>query len=649
MNRMYPSDDEPLDTDLLRQRLEASLRRSEEAHRETVRLTTELLARLEMPSATSPTSPPSTVPGTPRPANWPSATAGAPAPTTPTAPPETRHRPTVPTAAPLPPAPPVPATPGPLARFLEDKDKVTLGVSVLGAVITVIGLVFLAVQAFSRGWLGPASAVSGAAVLCLLLIVGGFAVHRRSPDGPTAPALISVGVLGMFTDLWVLVFGLGWLDPGPGVVLVAGIAGSGMITAWVWSRQPLAVILLLAGTVFLTPAILHLLQVTDSSRLDALALTVVALIGAATTWHRAWPAAALASAVVFGIGAVVLFSTGQYTALVASALAGVAVMCLLGSSAPYQTATLSAASRWLPVSTLPVVLLIADGAGDLGMTATTVACLVVAGAPVAYAGAGAVLSGTSLRSAPDRPTDAAGSPSATRQAALCCGIAGIVALLMVRQDDPYAGGALWWMIALLSLATVLLLLSDHLPVPLVWIVFAVTLAYALPRAVPAWGPSEASPALMWPVLLLLAVPGALALSRSRSLGAPTEIAVGLAGLLLVVVSSAIPLLSVTVSDTDVAFMAGHLVTSVTWMGLGVAMLARGNGNAGLALALLAAAKLVFYDLSALSGLIQVAAFIICGAILLGAAIARERRRGAHTQPSETAPAESARSEQLAEE
>jgi hypothetical protein len=632
MNRMYPSNDPPLDTDLLRQRLETSLRRSEEAHRETVRLATELLSHLESLS-----SPPTVSPDTPRPGHRPSA------PPAPPAPPETARRPTIP------PAPPAPATPGPLARFLEDKDKVTLGVSVLGAVITVIGLVFLAVQAFSRGWLGPTSAVSGAAVLCLLLIAGGFAVHRRSPDGPTAPALISVGVLGMFTDLWVLVFGLGWLDPGLGVVLVAGIAGSGMITAWAWSRQPLAVVLLLAGTAFLTPAILHLLQVTDFSRLDALSLTVVALVGAATTWHRAWSAAALSSAVVFALGAAVLVSTDEPVALVASALAGVTVMCVLSSFPPYQAAALSAVSRWLPVSTLPVVLLLADDAGHPGVTVTTVACLVIAGVPVAYAAASAVLSGASLRSHADA-TDAPASPLATRQAALCCGIAGIVALLMVRQDDPYAAGALWWMIALISLATILLLLSDQLPVPLVWTVFAVTLAYALPRAVPAWGETDAVPALMWPVLLLLAAPGALALVRSQSLGAPKEIAVGLAGLLLVLVSSAIPLIFVTVSDTDVAFMAGHLVTSVTWMGLGVTMLARDNGNAGLALALLAAAKLVFYDLSALSGLIQVAAFIICGAILLGAAIARERRRGTRTPPPEPSSAGSTTpSEHLAEE
>lgn len=629
MNETHTPGGRSEDIDVLRRRLEVSLRRSEAAHRETVRITNELLARLH-----SRVPGPEESPRTPeryRPESWPTAgpvTAGP-----------------VTTASP-PPLPPPPSTPapalGPVGRFLEDKDKVTLGVSVLGGVITVIGLVFLAVQAFSRGWLGPASAVSGAAVLCLLLILGGFAVHRRSPDGPTAAALVSAGVLGMFTDLWVLVFGLGWLDPGLGVVLVAAIASAGMITAWSWSRQPLAVVLLLAGAGFLTPAVLHLLQVTDSSRFDALSLIAVALTGAATTLHREWKVVSLSSAAVFSLGAAVLFGDGQLAALTGSALVGTALMCLLAASTPPQSAALAAVSRWIPVSTFPTVLL-SDAAGSLEVTATTISCLAVAGAPVAYAAGRAVVTRISLRTQVSSP-EHADPRVASLQAALCSGIAGIVAVLMIRQDDPYVTGALWWMVALTALSTVLLLLSDHLPVPLVWIVFALTLAYALPRAVPAWGGADVSPALMWPVLVLLAVPGGLALARSRSLGATREISLALAALLLVLVTSAIPLIFVTVSDTDVAFMAGHLVTSVTWMGLGVAMLIRDNGASGLALALLAAAKLVFFDLSALAGLIQVAAFIICGAILLGAAILRERRR-----PAPATPPGTDRSEQVPEE
>lgn len=623
MNRMYTSEEpggRPPDIETLRRELESALLRSETAHRETVRITTELLARLD----TAPTEPeaPAEEADVTRPETWPTA------------------RPSGPRPFPAAPGPgpqtkvfgggAEPAPPGPVSRFLEDKDKITVGVSVLGAVITVIGLVFLAVQAFSRGWLGPASAVSGAAVLCLLLIIGSFAVHHRSPDGPTAPALISVGVLGMFTDLWVLVFGLEWMSPALGIVLVAGIASVGLLTAWSWSHQVLAVILLLAGTGFLTPAVIHLLQVASSSRFDALALIVLALTGAAATWHREWKAVALSSAAVFVIGSAVLYGDGQRTVLAASSLVGVAAMSCLAWSTPAQSAGLSALSRWLPVSTVPVILLLSDGSGHLSVAATTVACLFIAGGPVVYATLGSVMSKTPLRH--DGGEHTGRSPAL--RAALCCGIAGIVLVLMIRQDDPYATASLWWMIALIGVATILMLLSDRVPVPLVWIVFAVALTYAVPRALPAWVDTDVSPLLMWPALVLTAAPGALALAYSRRLGATRGISVILAAVVLVVVTSAIPLIFLTASDSDVAFMAGHLVTSVTWMGLGVTMLARDNGASGLALALLASAKLVFYDLSALAGLIQVAVFIICGAILLGAAILRERRRDLSAPTSE---------------
>lgn len=627
MNRMYTSEwpqGQPHDIDMLRRQLEASLLRSEAAHRETAELTTELLARLD----TAPTAPaaPDEEHGVTRPTSWPTVRSSTPEepgpfPVPPTSRPGSQRS-----------ADRVGTTPpGPVSRFLEDKDKVTIGVSVLGGVITVIGLVFLAVQAFRRGWLGPASAVSGAAVLCLLLILGSFVIHRRSPHGPTAPALISVGILGMFTDLWVLVFGLEWVNPALGVILVAGIASAGLLTAWAWSHQPLAVILLLAGTGFLTPAVVHLLQVAASTRFDALSLIALALLGAATTWHREWKAVALSSAVVFVLGSVVLYSDGQQGTLAVSALVGVIVMSCLAWSTSGQTAGLSALSRWIPVSTVPVLLLLSDESGRLSVTVTTVACLFIAGTPLIYASVRSVMSKISLRPDGDEDGD---SPAAALRAALCCGIAGIVAVLMIRQDDPYATASLWWMIALIVVTTALLLLSDLLPVPLVWIVFVITLAYAIPRALPAWVDTDVSPVLMWPTLVLMAAPGALALMYSRRLGASREISLVLAAVVLVVVTSAIPLIFLTASGSDIAFMAGHLVMSVTWMGLGVTMLARDNGAAGLALALLASAKLVFYDLSALSGLIQVAVFIICGAILLGAAILRERRRDLPTAPSE---------------
>lgn len=617
----------------LRESLEAAVARSAHAHRDTVRIASEILDLAGDVGSSAPAP-------RRRPDQWPQRQPE----------PEAERRPE---PAPLPglrayrPLPePEPSV---LTTFLAGRDRVTLGLSVLGAVITVIGLVFLTVQAFSRGWLGPASAVTGAAVLCVLLVAAAFPVHRRTPAGPVAPTLLVVGVLGLFTDLWVLVFGLQWLDPSPGIVLVAVIAAAGLGTARWWDQQTTAVILLLAGSGFITPAMVYLLTSGgDDTRYDAAALPVLALVGLLTTLHRAWPAASLASAAVFSVGVLVLTGDGQSPTVAAVTVLGIAASAWLSLQRPVQSVALAAFSRWIPFSLFPVLCLLgADGAG-WSRAATTVACLALGAVTTAFAVLAAARSGGSLRPRRIGPApEAAGGvtepdPADTLRSALCCGIAGIVVVLAARQDDPFTPEALGWMIALLAVMTVVALTCDRLPVSLTWILGAVTMVYALPRTVPAWIP--AFPAfgdaavLMWPPLVLLAVPGVLVLRRAASLGATRGVTTAVAGVLLVVVSSAVPLLFLTVNDSDLSFMAGHLVTSVIWMSLGVSAVSRGTGYAGLGLAALASAKLVFYDLSALSGLIQVAAFIICGVILLVAAVRRERTAGRDSEPESVTPA-----------
>lgn len=607
-NKLPPGDPhgapgDPGEIERLRDALSTSMERSAAAHRETMRIASAILDR---------TAPVDTAVPTPsRPETWP-----------------VRPAPTAPSPAPYPSSTTRSDSGSRIPAFLSDRDSVTIWVSVLGGVITVIGVVFLAVQAFSRGWLGPGTAVAGAAALCVLLILTAFAVHRRSPAGPTAPALVSVGVLGLFTDLWVLVFGLGWLSPPVGVFFVAAVATGGLLTAWLWTHQALAVVLIIAGAAFLTPAVIYLLNVMQSVGYESTSLLVLALVGAAATWHREWRTVALSSAAVFTLGVLILYSEPQPVPIAVGASAGIAVMAFLSVSGPAQNSRLAAVTRWIPVSLIPVLCLVGGGATGWSTTSTVLVCLSLAGATAAFAAIRATLTGVQLRPAPNR-TDA--PEAGTLRAALCCGVAGVVAVLMIQQDSVNAVESLWWMTALIAVATALVVLSGHVPVPLTWAVFLIALAYCLPRVVPAWITwSGDSPAVLWPVLVMIAVPGVLAVRKAGTLGATPEVTMALGAVLLVVSSSAIPLIFIAVSDTDPAFMAGHLVVSVMWMSLGVGALIRGSGAAGLSLAVLASAKLVFYDLSALSGLIQVAAFLICGLILLVAAVARERTKGSTT-------------------
>ena len=79
-----------------------------------------------------------------------------------------------------------------------------------------------------------------------------------------------------------------------------------------------------------------------------------------------------------------------------------------------------------------------------------------------------------------------------------------------------------------------------------------------------------------------------------------------------------------ISTTKLSFMVAHVLISVSWMLGAVYLLYRNNSKPGLLLAIIATAKLVFYDLSVLGGLVQALAFLICGMVLLVAAITREK-------------------------
>ena len=74
------------------------------------------------------------------------------------------------------------------------------------------------------------------------------------------------------------------------------------------------------------------------------------------------------------------------------------------------------------------------------------------------------------------------------------------------------------------------------------------------------------------------------------------------------------------------FLVGHALSTVAWMALAATLLVRGLGRsadagtavrAGLGLAAIAVGKLLFFDLSALSGLSRVLSFIVAGILLLG--------------------------------
>jgi len=105
---------------------------------------------------------------------------------------------------------------------------------------------------------------------------------------------------------------------------------------------------------------------------------------------------------------------------------------------------------------------------------------------------------------------------------------------------------------------------------------------------------------------------------------------------LLTASSIIPGTLLLIDKSEMSFMLGHMIISVSWIVLGILLLSRDGDlwkRLGLALALAAVAKLVFFDLSILGGVVQVLAFILSGAILLLAAFQREKLFGKKSAPT----------------
>lgn len=224
------------------------------------------------------------------------------------------------------------------------------------------------------------------------------------------------------------------------------------------------------------------------------------------------------------------------------------------------------------------------------------------------------------------------------RAALGAGLAALTAVLLSLSG---ATGQAWWLCTMILVTGALVWYARLLPLVFPWVFGAVTALAGLSLLGPAWDRSvlpEAHflwlPGLFYLGLAVLTVlrPGPLRLVF------PTRVACG--GVLLVLGSTAVPLLARDITDTADSFMVAQLTVSVLWMLLGVTLLLEVDARVGLGVALLATAKLVLYDLAALDGLIQVAAFILCGLILLGCAAFRDRgQQGWQKQRDRRIPAD----------
>ncbi|MDN6813213.1 MAG: hypothetical protein L0L92_02470 [Corynebacterium variabile] len=515
-----------------------------------------------------------------------------------------------------------------------------------------------------HNWLGAEAAVTLAAVICLAVGAYSLVAQRRSPDGPVAPALLTVAVLGLLADIWVTVFGLEWIEPWVGAVLIGLTCALGLGIARWWDQVWLAFVLMVTGGLFLAPATLWLIWDDRSPPVEAACLLSLGIIGWASTAGRYWLPVDIAAALVFLSGAGLVSDSDAPVALTTASLVAVVVLTGLGlfPVAPSSTSAtvIDLLARWGPAVLMPALILLNTAAwsgyhDDAGNTSARWCALVIGLVACTVPGVRSIITRESLalprrpQAPPAMPPIQHGPPgypvipvprpvipasvADAMRAALATGLTtlGVVMTSLYVNSDWT-----WWLCAVVIVAGALVWFSPALPPVVPWLFGGFTVLACLHLLGPAWTREidmDARP--LWLPPLLLLVVGLLVLYREDALHhtRPGKIVAG--GVLLILGTSAIPLLARDITDTDNSFMTGHLIVSVLWMLVGVFFLLRVDAAIGPGITLLATAKLVLYDLAALDGLVQVAAFIICGLILLACAAFRDR--SSRTTPGDDAP------------
>lgn len=105
--------------------------------------------------------------------------------------------------------------------------------AVIGGGAVLLGIVFFVAIAIRRGLIPPSVRMAGAALTCAGLLWLADVLHRRFPDGPVIPRVLTViGVLGGYATLLGTVVGFELLPDWTAYPLAAGIAAAGVVMAY---------------------------------------------------------------------------------------------------------------------------------------------------------------------------------------------------------------------------------------------------------------------------------------------------------------------------------------------------------------------------------------------------------------------------------
>lgn len=500
-----------------------------------------------------------------------------------------------------------------LVRWWQREETVTKILAILGGVITIIGLVFLAMLAYRSGILGPRSSVILAAVICVIVFASAFKARKNNPDGVLGPALIVVATLGALADIWVAVFRLEWYSPTLGAVITSLLVIVGLLVAYTWNHEKLGIIITAFSPLFILPVAINVLNATYYTPAFAGCILATALAAFAIRWGNQWSGLHLTASIVFLIGVLLTWERPVLT-LLAGAV-GVALLMIFSYEQPVVSRGLEVLA-WLAFLLVPTFMSIDSRPYHYIFTGAVFTAML---AWVVANGGHARYDFTQRRQAQEN--------ASTGFYVACAALA----LSMTREYLD--GGPVIFGFVFMALAVGLVWALPRVEPKAAAIAIIGGLLMALQDTVMAWAGAGRGPrgAMEWESVVFIALGAAIAvgmLVKRKQLGVPEDLAeLALFVIALFQISAIVPAVFLLVSHTEISYMVAQLVISVAWMFIGIRLInhkGEAYRKAGLTLTLLATAKLVFFDLSVLGGLVQVIAFIVSGVILLVAAFNREK-------------------------
>lgn len=542
---------------------------------------------------------------------------------------------------------------------LSTEQRTLRWAAILGSVITFVGACFGIALAIQSGLLGPAGRATGAALLALILLGIGIRIDRRKGPNSGVMALYVTSFLIFALDLIYIGVAKEWVTPGSLVVLSLALWVAYLALAKWRNNLKLLLAMCIIFVFYSMPLI------TEDAYINALVL-VPPILALPVTWRmykdaspQLLTAARTASGLLLAWQTMLVAEIGDFytreTAIhepvhFAVALPLIGVVLLVVGEMPFKAPETEPMTSVIPGVITPAALLAVSysmlseaGSWLLVLTAAVVTCLVVVLRPRA---------GTQFQ--PELLTGWLMVSPFT-----------FLPLFFAPYDPDRASAWVTWIpvITLLVLATVGLVFLSRLPVDKVpvlgaWaiMVFLGTshlLTATLNPLIPAYSISRILQGVALAALLVVGVT-----RKELWRGLPVAARNALAGFALVMEMVAVVTIirgigelispsewnstTLEFEGNEVSFYIGHMIVSISWMALASWLLVKRSANkdakaertAGLVIAIVATAKLVLFDMAALSGIPRVLTFIVCGLLLIAVAAKGAQRKQSWQIPPE---------------